>query len=74
MANVANTLATGPTSKDAVSGGKQFPLDRQVSVGGNGFNLSTTSDDAKRSIMSMTMSSTGYSSNVEAGLKQNKVR
>lgn len=30
MANVANTKATGPASKDAVSGGKKFPVNEQT--------------------------------------------
>lgn len=68
MANVAGTKATGPASKDAVSGGTQFPLDRQASVGGT-ITLGTSSDAAQRAIMGMRVSTSGLNSNVESSIK-----
>lgn len=59
MANVANTKNTGPASKDAVSGGKKFPLDKQGDIGG-GYTLGTGSEEAHRTIMGMRIASTGF--------------
>ena len=46
MANVANTPNTGPASKDAVSGGKKFPVKEATGSipRGNGFAASNTKD------------------------------
>ena len=55
MANVANTIATGPASKDAISGGKKFPLKSVdgASTRGGMARLGTSSDEAHRKIMSL---------------------
>lgn len=55
MANVANTKATGPASKDAVSGGKKFPVKESTGAAprGNGFDMSNTSEGARAKIMGM---------------------
>lgn len=71
MANVANTKATGPASKDAVSGGSKFPLERQGDIGG-GWTMGTSSEEARSKIMGMRVSSEGFSTNVEGGLRQRK--
>lgn len=60
MANVANTKATGPAAKDAVSGGKKFPLKRGGSTPrGNGFDMGNSSDGAHRTIMGMKFRPSG---------------
>lgn len=55
MANVANTPNTGSASKDAVSGGKKFPVKEATGSipRGNGFAASNTKDEAHSRIMSM---------------------
>ena len=57
MANVANTIATGPASKDTVSGGKKFPLKPAPGQPGLGSRakLGTSSDEAHRKIMGLKM-------------------
>lgn len=71
MANVAGSAATGPVSKDVVSGGKKFPLKKQAQTGGS-YNLSNSSEDARRTIMGMRVQSTGFNSGVEAAFKGQK--
>lgn len=64
MANVAGTKATGPVSKDTVSGGKTFtPKLRAASATPKA--LSNSSEEARRTIMGMRVASTGFESNVE---------
>lgn len=54
MANVAGTKNTGPASKDAVSGGKTFPIQqKQTSVGGTPASLSNSSNEVHSRIMAM---------------------
>lgn len=62
MANVANTKNTGPTSKDAVSGGTKFPLKEKAGSIGGMPALGTSSEEAHRTIMGMRMQSTDYAS------------
>lgn len=71
---MANRKETGPVSKNTVSGGKQFPLlDKETTLErGNGFNLGTGSEDARRQIMGLTMKSEGFSSNIEGAIKNTK--
>ena len=71
MANVAGSAATGPVSKDAVSGGKKFPLKKQDSTGGS-YSLSNSSEEARRTIMSMRVQSTGFNGGVESAIKGQK--
>lgn len=68
MANVANTKATGPASKDAVSGGKKFPVNEQTGAAprGNGFDMSNTSDGARAKIMALRYKPEGQRSVAES--------
>lgn len=61
MANVANSIATGPASKDAVSGGKKFPLKPAPGQPGIGSQakLGTSSDEAHRKILGMKIGNPG---------------
>lgn len=59
MANVAGTLATGPASKDTVSGGKKFPLkERQAGIGGRK-KMNNQSGEAQRAIMGLKYNNGG---------------
>ena len=62
MANVANTKATGPASPNAISGGKKLPfLTNEADMSGHSLaGLSTSSEEARRTIMSMRIQSTPY--------------
>lgn len=68
MANVANTKATGPASKDTVSGGKKFPVKESTGAAprGNGFDMGNTSDGARSKIMSMRYNPDGQHSVTES--------
>lgn len=71
MANVANTMATGPSSKDTVSGGKMLSSATRKSSDGGGFPVgagAVTSASFKR----LRVQSTGFSNNVESALKGQK--
>lgn len=59
MANVANTKATGPASKDAVSGGSTF-TPRFKAQTGPIKELSNSSEDARRTIMGLRVASIGF--------------
>lgn len=57
MANVAGTKNTGPASKDAVSGGKTFPIkEKQVASPGQMNSLTNTSNEAHSRIMALRVS------------------
>lgn len=59
MANVAGTRATGPASKDAVSGGKKFPLkERQEGIGGRK-KMNNQSGEAERAIKGLRYNNGG---------------
>lgn len=67
MANVAGTKATGPVSKNAVSGGKTFtPSPKFTDT--NMPKLTNTSEEARRKIMGLRMQSTGFGTNIEGTL------
>lgn len=70
MANVANTKATGPVSKDVVSGGKTFTPKLSVPGSPNGLGGMANNgfEEARRKIMSLRAASSGLNSNVESVL------
>lgn len=59
MANVANTKATGPASKDTVSGGKTFTPRFKAQTGPTK-EMSNDSEAARRTIMGMRIASTDF--------------
>lgn len=69
MANVANTKATGPASKDAVSGGKTF-VPRFRAQTGPTKDMNNSSEAARKTIMGMRMTSTGFGTDVEGAFKR----
>lgn len=72
MANVANSKATGPTSKDAVSGGKQFPVGG-ASPRGKGLSpMTNSSEDARRAIMGLSVSANGFGPVSESSFTKNR--
>lgn len=71
MANVANTSATGPSSKDTVSGGKMLSsATRKSSEGGNFPKAAGAVTEAN--FKKLRVQSTGFSTNVESALKGQK--
>lgn len=74
MANVANSKHTGPSSKDAVSGGNKFPVKTKVGDAprGAGTPMSNGSEEARRKIMGLRVKSEGFSTNVEGAFKGQK--
>ncbi len=72
MANVANTKNTGPTSKDAVSGGTKLAIKETVGSIGGMTTLGTSSEEAHRIIMGMRVQSTDFVSRDAAAALRNK--
>lgn len=67
MANVANTKATGPVSKDAVSGGTTFSPRLRAPQGAMK-SMNNSSEEARRTIMGLRVASTGFSGSVESAM------
>ena len=59
MANVANTVNTGPSSKDTVSGGTKFPMNNAMPINKTQAKLGTSSEQVKSSIMSTRFAGQG---------------
>lgn len=71
MANVANSKATGPASKNTVSGGKTFPLDGKAGASSNGIGVAS-GNEVQRVIMGMRATLPEMSSDVQSGIMGNK--
>lgn len=74
MANVANSKDTGPTSKNAVSGGTKLPIQEKFgSAIDNGWEMGNSSEEARKTIMGMRVQSTDFASrDAQATLKGKK--
>lgn len=71
MANVANTAATGPASKDTVSGGKMLSNATRKSSDGSGFPKPAGAV-SESSFKKLRVQSTGFGTNIESALKGQK--